>query len=1153
MKSYGSINTELGSEISTTPEAPSISSGTLVIDCSKANIFIVSHNANITTLTVSNATDGQFLYIAFNEIGNGNTISWPGNFTFLGNTTLDAVNGHINIVEAIFSSSLSTWIATLTNDVSGGGAGSVTSVALSDGSSSPIYSISGSPISTAGTLTFTLASQTANKVFAGPTSGSNQPAFRALVVGDIPSGLSYVTSIGVSSAGASSGALTIGSSPVTSSGTITITPNLFSTSTTTAGVVPGANSLGSTYYLDGSGSWSIPGGGGGGGAAGGSNTQVQFNSSGLLAGDPGFTYVGSSTQTLTLGTSTTSPTIAATQAGSGGGTTLTINGSAAASSSGTTGGLITLTGGNAGTSGGIATHGTVTGGSGYVATQTLSGVAISATTGKFTCTAATRTLAINQTVTISGTKGGGGTITGYTDPTTYFIIATTNGSTDFTLSTTQGGAAITTTTGTPTGLTYTDANGTNTTTYTAVPLTGGTGTGAIATISTVSGAVTTVTITTAGTGYTVGDTLSASNTNLGGVGSGFSVPVSTTNGSIGGGVTVTGGVGTNISAGGTVSLNGGATNPGALTNVIATAGAVNIVGGISTVAAASLGSTTTVQGGGVSITGGIGTANGTNTTGGPITITGGAGTINGVGNVGGGSVNITGGASNTSAGTAGTVQIAGGNSAGTGGSVNIFAGPSTGTSNPGGTVTIGSSLINTTSATGGGTIITGMNAQAPSVSLNILPGALTNFSQPSGGPSFQVAVTGGFAKVASVVLPGHVLVSGGNVLASTLTGGTLYTAGQAWITGGQACTTFGQISNARVNGGALVVLGGQGTSNTTPSVTLAGVSITGTAGQFQYTGQATQLAVGQTITISGTLGGTGTISGYTNPTTYFIVATNGAVSGTGTFTLSTTLGGTGVTTTTGTPTGLTYTFNTATVGGVLTLVGGSVSTNSTGNGIAGAASLTGGTSTVAANGLGSGYSVRGGTVTITGGASVGNGIAVTSANVTISGGTSSVNGAVAGNGGSVTIATGLATGTGGTAGSLTFNTGTTTSVLALTINSAGAVLANTTSGVGYGTGSGGSVTQTTSRSTGVTLNTPTGAITLVSAAGSATFQSFVVASSSVAVTDVVHVCQKSGTDLYQIFVTNVGSGTFQITYATTGGTTTEQPVFNFVVIKGSTN
>jgi hypothetical protein len=106
-----------------------------------------------------------------------------------------------------------------------------------------------------------------------------------------------------------------------------------------------------------------------------------------------------------------------------------------------------------------------------------------------------------------------------------------------------------------------------------------------------------------------------------------------------------------------------------------------------------------------------------------------------------------------------------------------------------------------------------------------------------------------------------------------------------------------------------------------------------------------------------------------------------------------------------------------------------------------------------------------------------------------------------------------------------------------------------TAGIGYATGAGGAVTQLTNRTTGVTLNTVSGAITLVSAAGSTSWQSFTVTNSAVAATDVVIVNQKSGTDLYEIHVTAVAAGSFRISYKTTAGTTTEQPVFNFAVIK----
>lgn len=86
----------------------------------------------------------------------------------------------------------------------------------------------------------------------------------------------------------------------------------------------------------------------------------------------------------------------------------------------------------------------------------LSTVVITGTAGQFSC--ATTSLSVGQAIKISGTFGGTGSITGYTDPTTYYIIAT-NGTTTFTLSATSGGSAITTTAGTPTGLTYTQTVG----------------------------------------------------------------------------------------------------------------------------------------------------------------------------------------------------------------------------------------------------------------------------------------------------------------------------------------------------------------------------------------------------------------------------------------------------------------------------------------------------------------------------------------------------------------------------------------------------------------------------------------------------------------------------------------------------------------------
>jgi len=85
-------------------------------------------------------------------------------------------------------------------------------------------------------------------------------------------------------------------------------------------------------------------------------------------------------------------------------------------------------------------------------TSTLSSVVSLSTNGTFSCTAST--LVVGQPITLSGTYGGTGSITGYANPTTYYII-TTNGTTTFTLSATFGGSAVVTTAGTATGITYT--------------------------------------------------------------------------------------------------------------------------------------------------------------------------------------------------------------------------------------------------------------------------------------------------------------------------------------------------------------------------------------------------------------------------------------------------------------------------------------------------------------------------------------------------------------------------------------------------------------------------------------------------------------------------------------------------------------------------
>lgn len=91
----------------------------------------------------------------------------------------------------------------------GTGSGSVTSVALS---MPAIFTVTGSPVTTTGTLTATLATQTANLVWAGPASaGPASPTFRALVNADLPLsgvGAGTYTKLTVNTAGVVTAALT---------------------------------------------------------------------------------------------------------------------------------------------------------------------------------------------------------------------------------------------------------------------------------------------------------------------------------------------------------------------------------------------------------------------------------------------------------------------------------------------------------------------------------------------------------------------------------------------------------------------------------------------------------------------------------------------------------------------------------------------------------------------------------------------------------------------------------------------------------------------------------------------------------------------------------------------------------------------------------
>lgn len=117
------------------------------------------------------------------------------------------------------------------------GTGTVTSVAVAVPAA--LLTVSGSPVTTSGTITLALAAQSANVILAGPTTGAAAaPSFRAIVPADLAGtpaagkywdgtgawttlpapGTGTVTSVGLSAPTE----FTVGSSPVTTSGTISL-------------------------------------------------------------------------------------------------------------------------------------------------------------------------------------------------------------------------------------------------------------------------------------------------------------------------------------------------------------------------------------------------------------------------------------------------------------------------------------------------------------------------------------------------------------------------------------------------------------------------------------------------------------------------------------------------------------------------------------------------------------------------------------------------------------------------------------------------------------------------------------------------------------------------------------------------------------------
>lgn len=96
--------------------SPSISGGTLTVDLSAANVFLVSLNADITTLTISNtlATAGTStgFTIVFTADGTARTITWPGAVKWPAGTgpTMTSTNGKIDVLSFVSYNQGTSWL-----------------------------------------------------------------------------------------------------------------------------------------------------------------------------------------------------------------------------------------------------------------------------------------------------------------------------------------------------------------------------------------------------------------------------------------------------------------------------------------------------------------------------------------------------------------------------------------------------------------------------------------------------------------------------------------------------------------------------------------------------------------------------------------------------------------------------------------------------------------------------------------------------------------------------------------------------------------------------------------------------------------------------------------------------------------------------------
>jgi len=199
--------------------------GGLTIQEAGSVITISGSAINGTVTSVAQSVPATLLSVSGSPITTAGTLALSLVNQTSGTAFLGPVSG---------AAATPTWRSITTADLPST-VGTVQSVALSLPS---IITVSGSPVTTSGTLTGTLATQPSGTVFAGPTSGANAtPAFRALVTADLPAGTGTVTSVAQS---VPASLLSISGSPITTAGTLAIGLTNAASGTFWAGPTSGA-------------------------------------------------------------------------------------------------------------------------------------------------------------------------------------------------------------------------------------------------------------------------------------------------------------------------------------------------------------------------------------------------------------------------------------------------------------------------------------------------------------------------------------------------------------------------------------------------------------------------------------------------------------------------------------------------------------------------------------------------------------------------------------------------------------------------------------------------------------------------------------------------------------------------------------------------